>query len=187
MTAEQDLIDRAGRGEAGAFEQLAATHRPIAYRIALGILGEPDAAEDVAQDALVRLSAALPGFRAHGELKTWVYRVTLNLCRDQLRRQRRRAGDMELEAARQHPELTSEEQPERAVDFERARAAVSTAMDRLPAEQKEVLMLRFAADLPYAEIARVTRTAQGTVASRVFRALRRLGEELDPRHMEVLR
>lgn len=177
----------ADRAEGASLADLAAVHRPVAYRIALGVLGEPDAAEDVAQDMLVRLTAALPGFRGDAELKTWVYRVTLNLCRDQLRRRRRRAGDVRIDDAGGRPELVREDRPERAVDIERARAAITTALDLLPEEQKEVLMLRYVADLPYAEIARVTETAQGTVASRVFRALRRLGEELDPRHLEVLR
>jgi RNA polymerase sigma-70 factor (ECF subfamily) len=184
---EPVLIDRAVRGERAAFESLAATQRAAAYRIAMGLLDDADAAEDVAQDLLLRLATALPGFADESELKPWVYRVTVNLCRDRLRQSRRRAGDVPIESAVGLPSLSSEQPAEQAVDLERAGAAVAQALARLPGDQKEVLVLRYVAGLSYAEIARVTGSAQGTVASRVFRALKRLGEDLDPRHLEVLK
>jgi RNA polymerase sigma-70 factor, ECF subfamily len=183
---EQVLIDRAVRGEPDALNTLAATYRPIVYRIAVGILGDPDAAEDVAQDALLRLHAALPGLPSNAELKPWVYRVSVNLCRDQLRRRVRQSRNLTIDAAVHRADLATVERPDQTVDAERARAAVAEAMNRLSDEHREVLILRYVVGLPYAEIARSLSTAQGTVASRVFRALRRLGEELDPRHQEIL-
>ncbi len=175
------------RGETEALNSLATTFRPVIYRIAKGLLGDPDGAEDVAQDVLVRLTAALPGFRSETDLNPWIYRVTVNRCRDQLRRRVRRSRDVRVEDVASSRDLVTEERPEIALDLERAHAAVTEAMDRLPDEQREVLTLRYLAGLPYSEIARVTSTAQGTIASRVFRALRRLGDELDPRHLEVLK
>lgn len=179
----------AGAGERivpEAAGQGAIARRTEAYRIALGILGDADAAEDVAQDLLVRLGHAAPGLGDEHEERRWAYRVTVNLCRDRLRIQRRRRGDIPLDEASDHPALLTEDHPERRLDLERARAAVAEAMERLPGEQREVLALRFIAGLPYGEIARLVATPQGTVASRVYRALRRLGEQLDPRHLEVL-
>jgi len=183
---EEALIRRAAGGDAEAFEVLAARHRPSAVRLARTLLGEEDAAEDVAQELLIRLATALVGFRREAELSTWVYRVTLNLCRDHLRRVRRRAADVALDDAHHAPGLTTHTYPEEAVDSERARSAVRAALEMLPEDQKEAVMLRYAADLSYKEIARMTDTPQGTVASRVFRALKRLGQELEPRHLEVL-
>ena len=186
MTEERALIERASRGEVEAQDRLARLFRPVAYRIAFGMLGDPDAADDVAQDALVRLSAALPGFVGAEDLRPWVYRVTVNLCRDQLRRRKRRSRDVSVESVSE-ARLVLESTPETTVDRERARAAVTAALDRLPDESRQVLELRYLVGLPYHEIARVTKTAQGTIASRVFRALRRLGEEIDPLHLEVLK
>ena len=77
--AEWAWIERAVAGDVEAFEHLAEVHRPEALRLALALLGDAEAAEDIAQELLIRLSAALPGFRGDSELKTWVYRVTLNL------------------------------------------------------------------------------------------------------------
>ncbi len=186
MNDGSPLIDRAVRGEPEALERLVASQRRAAFRVARAVLGEPDAAEDIAQDTVVRLTAALPGFTGDTELDRWVYRVTLNLCRDHLRRRKRRARDIPIDRAEAVPELMTESLPERAVDLERAGAAVAEAMAALSSEQREILRLRFVAGLPYADIARVTSTPQGTIASRVFRALKRLGQILDPRHLEVL-
>jgi len=183
---EETLIRRAARGDAEAFEILAARHRPSAVRLARTLLGDDDAAEDVAQELLLRLAGALAGFRREAGLSTWVYRVTLNLCRDHLRRARRRAADVALDEAGHAPGLTTRAYPEDAVDSERAHTAVRAALETLPEDQKEAIMLRYAADLSYREIARMTDTPQGTVASRVFRALKRLGHELEPRHLEAL-
>ncbi|MCA9736808.1 MAG: RNA polymerase sigma factor [Gemmatimonadetes bacterium] len=187
MSAEPDLVQRAVEGDTTALATLVAEHRPAVVRVAQQILGDREAAEDVAQDALLRLQVALPGFRGDAELATWLYRVALNLCRDHLRRRRRREV-----VPLTHPSagraLAVEQEGGAGVDMERARAAVRAAIDRLPAEQAEAVRLRFLAELPYAEIARRTGVPQGTVASRVFRALVRLGEELGPTaHLEVVR
>ena len=186
MNEERLLIERAAGGEPEALDALARRHRPIVRRTALAVLGDEDAADDVAQDAMVRLQASLPGFRGEAELGTWLYRVTLNLCQDQLRSSRRRRH-VPLESAGSDPELRREEHPDETVDRERARAAVRAALESLPDDQREVLTLRYLADLPYAEIARILATPQGTVASRAFRALIRLGERLEPRHLEVIK
>ena len=186
MTGGEPVLDRAVGGDAEALNGLVTVHRATAYRIALAVLGDRDAADDVAQDAVVRLVAALPGFAGEEELKGWVYRVTVNRCRDQLRQRRRRSADLRIDAGADHPALADEPRPDQAVDVERARAAVSAAMDRLTDGHKEVLRLRYLVGLPYADIARITSTPQGTIASRVFRALKQLGEHLDRRHLEVL-
>lgn len=135
----------------------------------------------------MRMHASLPGFRGDAELSTWLYRVTLNLCRDHGRRTRRRRDTVDVADAGHALALRVHPAPERTVDLERAGAAVRAAIDRLPSEQKEAVLLRYMDDLPYDEIARITGAPPGTVASRVFRALERLGREIESRHTEVLR
>jgi len=174
-----DLVERASRGDEEAMDALVARHRPEVLRIAGHLLGESETAEDVAQEVMVRLHASLPGLRGDSELGTWLYRVTLNLCRDRMRAAKRRAPHVPVASVLDAPALRSEPTQDDAVDDERTRAAVRAAVARLPTEQKEAVSLRYLAELPYAEIARVTGTPQGTVASRVFRALKRLGKELE--------
>ena len=135
---------------------------------------------------MVRLTAALPGFRGDAALRTWVYRVALNLARDQLRWWRRRPN-VDLATAGQEGPLVSRTDPDRAIAAERLRGALTAAIEKLPTPQREAVTLRYISELSYEEIARITDTPLGTVASRVFRALKRLGEELDPKHLEVLK
>lgn len=186
VAISRELIERAVLGEPGAMDQLAAEYRPVARRTALGILGDPDAAEDVAQEAMIRLHSSLPGFRGDADLGTWLHRVTLNLSYDHLRRLRRRRTDVPITEARTTPDPVSVD-PHRSVDGERAREALRVAIDSLPDGLRETLVLRFVSDLSYAEIARVTGTPEGTVASRIYRALRRLGSDMEPKHLEIMR
>jgi RNA polymerase sigma-70 factor (ECF subfamily) len=185
VTDERALVARAQRGEPEALEALARAHRPAVLRIARHILGDPERAEDVTQDAFVRLQVSLPGFRGDAELSTWLYRVTLNLCRDHMRRRRAdRLDDRDVETAAARAGVV--ERLDTALDAERTREVVRAAIDRLPDDQKEVVVLRFISDLSYADIARITATPQGTVSSRMFRALKRLGRELEPHHLELI-
>lgn len=181
------LIARAARGEAEAAGALVVAHRPTVVRIARHMLGDAAAAEDVAQEVFVRLQAALPGFRGDAALSTWLYRVTLNLCRDQMRRDKRRKDDVGLDAVGEASASGPATRPDRDVDLERVRQAVRAAVDRLPPEQREAVLLRYMEEMSYREISRLTDTPQGTVASRVFRALERLGHDLEPRHLEVVK
>lgn len=179
-----DLIQRAAAGDTQALDHIAAAHRPRVLRTALHLTGDPDLAEDVTQDVFVRLQNALLGFRGDADLSTWLYRVTLNLCRDHARRRTRRA---EVGLDQLDPVEDASMNPERALALERLRTALRHALAGLPDEQREVVTLRFISDLPYAEIARLTGLPEGTVASRVFRGLRRLGETVESRHLEIIK
>lgn len=183
MTGDGARLTRAARGEDEALAELAAAWRPESYRAALAVLGDAQAAEDVAQEAMIRLQTSVAGFRGESELGTWLYRVTLNLCYDHFRRVRRRreGGPPPKDVA------GAPVDPHDRVDAERARAALHDALQLLTEEQREAVVLRYVSDLSYAEIARTTGVAPGTVASRIFRALRRLGTEMENKHLEILR
>ena len=183
MTAERDLIQRAARGEHDALSELAEVWRPRARRTALALLGDGDAAEDVAQEVMIRLHASLAGFRQESDLGTWLHRITLNVCYDHIRatKRRREDGPPRESSAAPAPD------PHERVDAQRARSALQTALDSLTHEQREAIVLRFVSELSYADIARATGVPAGTVASRIFRALKRLGSELESKHLEILR
>ncbi len=183
MSEERALIARAVTGDRPALDRLAALHRPTVLRIARHVLGDREAAEDATQDVFVRLHLWLPRFRGESELSTWLYRVTLNVCRDQLRRRRRAAGGQ----AREDAGPWVHDDPGFDLDARRLREAVRAAVNGLPDDQKEAITLRYLSGLSYAEIAERTATPQGTVASRVFRGLKRLGRDLAPRRLELIK
>ncbi len=186
MTHADDVLARAVLGDAGAFEALATEYRPVAFRTALSILGERDLADDVSQDALIRLRTALPGFRGDADLSTWVYRVALNLSYDLLRRRKRIPSGPPIEELREVP-AGEENDPHATIDAERARRAVNAAIDRLPEALRDPIRLRFVVGMSYRETALALGLPEGTVASRIYRALKRLGSDLETKHLEILR
>lgn len=166
-------------------QALAALHRPRVWRVAVRFLRDPDQADDVTQEAFLRLQRSPPSC-PDAQVGTWLHAVVVNLCRDRLRARLRRGTPVELDAAEGVAALTQRPDPEGRLDRERARRDLDAALARLPPEMERAVRLRYLDGLTYAEIAEATGAPVGTIASRVFRALRRLGEDLDPRHLEVL-
>ena len=87
---EAELIARAKAGDPGAFEQLVLDNQNRVYSLALRMLGDPEDAQDAAQEAFLNAWRALPTFKGESSFSTWVYRLTSNACIDHLRRRKRR-------------------------------------------------------------------------------------------------
>lgn len=95
------LLDAAKAGDEGAFEQLLKLHRTPVYRLALGMLGNPDEAADVCQDVFIRFYRSLRRLKAERGIRAWLRRVTVNRCYDMLKaRNRRKETLLETEEAR---------------------------------------------------------------------------------------
>ena len=92
---EAELIARAKAGDQGAFEQLVLDNQNRVYSLALRMLGDPEDAQDAAQEAFLNAWRALPTFKGESSFSTWVYRLTSNACIDHLRRRKRRR-DLEV-------------------------------------------------------------------------------------------
>lgn len=178
---------RAAAGDHSMMDGWIRDHRPAVVRTARHLLGDAALAEDVAQDVFVRLQGAFEAFRGDADVGTWLYRVTLNRCRDVLRRERPRwkeRSPVDIAAA---TGLSNDQGPDASLermDSERRQRLVRAAVDRLPGEQREAVLLRYEHDLSYDEIARATGVPRGTVASRVFRALAKLGDDLTTSDLE---
>ncbi len=165
-------------------QALAVLHRPRVRRVALRFLRDPDAADDVTQDVFVRLQRSPPKLD-DTRIGSWLHTVTLNLCRDQLRRRARAAERLATDDAPATAAAAGAD-PAARLDRDRARRALDQAIERLPADQARAIRLRFVEGLSYGDIARRLGVPQGTVASRVFRALARLGQDVEALHLEVL-
>jgi RNA polymerase sigma-70 factor (ECF subfamily) len=168
------LVRRAARGDDRAFDILAERHAPALLRLATHRLGgDRVVGEEVVQDALVRLHRALPRFRGMSSLRTWLVRITLNLCADEARRRRRAARHVAIEEADRHgPVLEPGESV--ADDVARVRAVIA----RLPDGLKTVIELRYDAGLSYLEISEVVGCPLGTVGTRLTTALREIRREI---------
>lgn len=170
MTLEDyGLIHRASRGDVEAFTQLVRRHSDLVYRVALRILG-PEEAKDASQEVWVRVWKALEGFRAESAFTTWIYKVTVNTCLSELRRERGRA-----ERERDH-EIIAHLGEQRAGDDPEAAALGRERMDEaiqclqsLRPDHRAALVLRHLEGLSYPEISEVLEVPEGTAKGWVSR------------------
>ena len=163
-----ELVARANRGEADAFEQLYRCHREFVFRLALRRLGNIDDALDVLQDTFMHLFARFPGFELRAAMTSFLYPVVDHLCRDR-REQRRRTVDID--------ELDSDSEP--SAWYPESAGATAHLLARLGPEQRELLTLRFVNDLSLAQLSHVLGAPLGTIKARLHRAIVALRQKVD--------
>lgn len=179
---ERELVASARRGDREAFRQIVERHQNDVYYLALGLLRNPDDAEDAVQDVFIRAYKSLARFRGDARLGTWLYRVTLNACRDQQRKARfaRLQHSLGLlpDPESRWVEERADADPERLAASGRIRQDLARALDRLSPAERDTFVLRQLQELSIRETAQVTGRAEGTVKNLLFRALRKLQKEL---------
>jgi RNA polymerase sigma-70 factor, ECF subfamily len=174
--AEAGLVAACRRGDERAFETLVALHERMVYGLAARLLGDQEEARDLAQDVFLQVFRTVGSFRGHSSLRTWIYRIVVNLCRNRHRFWQRRArhrscgldelsGAEELRVSR--PGVPSPFEMTRR--SERARQ-VQRALLRLKFDHRLVLVLREVEGLSCDEVAATLGVAVGTVKSRLARA-----------------
>jgi RNA polymerase sigma-70 factor (ECF subfamily) len=176
------LVMRARNGDRTAFGELVRLHQRRVWRVCRQYLGAADA-EAAAQDALVKAYTSLASFDGRSAFTTWLTRIAINTCLDELRRQRRegRRADEATDAGRDDALALLPDDgagPEDLSIQRQAVARLSVLERQLPERQREVFRLRFYAELELEEIATALGVHVGTVKTQLHRAVRRLREEL---------
>jgi len=160
-----ELVDLARGGDARAWQALFERHYPMVHRLAFRWCGAGQDAEDVAQEVFVKLVRKLQTFRRRSSFRTWLYRITVNTARDSGRR-------LSLRQSR-HESLSDERPGNDPADPPRDMVMVSwieSALDRLPAPQKEAVLLVLGEGMSHGEAAEVLGCMEATVSWRIFRA-----------------
>jgi RNA polymerase sigma-70 factor (ECF subfamily) len=156
------LLRLAKAGDAAAFEQILILHERRVFFTALRMLGCVEDAQDAAQEVFLKLHKHLRGFDHARAFSPWLYRMTVNVCRNIAVRRRRDEGvaldSIELQAATASPDLEEE------------RRIVRLALRRLPGKERAALVLRDIEGLPTAEVARALGSSEATVRSQVSSA-----------------
>ena len=161
-----------------AFETLVVRYERYVYNLALRVVGNPDEAEDLAQQAFVRAWRALPNFRGQAKFSTWLYRIVTNLCYNCLPHIKKDLAMLAPDEEALHmPDERQAVEPG-LLDAE-LRECLHRAIEALPEGYRLLLTLRHLQELSYEEIAQVTGLPLGTVKTGIFRARRRLKDVLD--------
>jgi RNA polymerase sigma-70 factor (ECF subfamily) len=186
---ELTLVERCRSGDAAAFDSLVAKYASQVYNLAYRMVGDPDDADDVAQEVFLRVHRAIKSFRGSSSFTTWIYRVATNVCLDELKRRKRRpalAEWSEQEEAAVDPSPAGLGDPEATALRRERQDLVQRAIRSLPEAQRAVLVLYDLQGLSYDEIAEALGASLGTVKSRLNRARVALKSKL-ARHLELLR
>ncbi len=171
--AEQDLVERARRGDVDAYAELVAMHQQIAFRTAHLITGNAADAQDAAQEACVKAYNALWRFRSGAPFRPWLLRIVANESHNQRRSASRRAG-LARRAGERPVSGDAAPSPEATVLAAERRATVLGAVNALAEPQRLAIACRYLLELSEAETAAVLGCRLGTVKSRVSRALAQL-------------
>lgn len=171
------LLVRARAGDAHAFRMLVARYEPVVAATVIGMLGPGDDADDVGQETFIRFHAALDRFRGDASLKTYLVRIAMNLSLNTLTRRTRRARRF-LPWGRTMAEPTMPATD--AIETDELRDVVRTALDRLGPKHRPVVVLRLIDGYSTRETATILGVPEGTVLSRLSRALRELEPLLAP-------
>jgi RNA polymerase sigma-70 factor (ECF subfamily) len=172
---ERDLVLRAQRGDANAFETLVDAHWGIAFRLALVITRNPADAEDAAQEAMLKCWRALGRFRSSEPLRPWLLRIVANEAQNR-RRTAGRTARLVLRAQAAHLSGGAAPSPEELTVAADERERLLAELEGLPDPARTVLACRYLLDLSEAETAAALDVRVGTVKSRTARALERLRE-----------
>jgi RNA polymerase sigma-70 factor (ECF subfamily) len=184
--SDEALMVRYQRGEMAAFALLAERHQTAIFNFVLRQIRTPAVAEEIAQEVFMRIIEGAAAFKHEAKFTTWAYTIARNLCIDHARKASHRRHDSLDQTDREggaplgervadlHPRASTE----RAAVATQIQERVVAAVEALPAEQREVFLLRQLGNLPFQEIAVVTGTPENTVKSRMRYALERLQEAL---------
>ena len=185
---DEELVALSVQGDHDSFNELVHRwERPI-YALAYRTIGREDDARDVCQETFLRAFRALPAFRGDAKFSSWLYRITINLCRDWVRRQRRSptvqvGEDVDLS------ELAAAQGPTESIEDLVARRDLSQQVERamaaLSADQRTAIVLKEYHGMTFQEIATVLGCPLSTVKTRLYQGMTTLRRELDGRGERV--
>lgn len=184
-TDDKVLVARCKEGDRDAFRRLVQKYERRIYGIVVGMIRDREEAWDLTQEVFVKVYRHLGSFEGNSSLYTWMYRITVNLSIDYIRK-RKEAG-LEYDDARRHdgrvdmngPMGKPVDTPPQRLLREELVGKVNLALERLSPKHKQIVILREVEGLAYQEIADVLGISIGTVMSRLFHARRNMQRVLE--------
>ena len=177
--SDESLVHAAQKGDMIAFEELVARHRDKIYGRAFSLMRNEDEALDLSQEAWVKGWQRLKQFQGEASFLTWMTRIAINLCLDQLRKHKRQRAesieqlDEELGGVERQMPIVNPNPTER-LELNELRQRIDKALAQLSYEHRTVIVLHEFEELEYKQIAKVMGCSIGTVMSRLFYARRKM-------------
>jgi RNA polymerase sigma-70 factor (ECF subfamily) len=187
-TSGPELMAMVAAGDQGAFETVMRSHNQVLYRAARSIVRNDAEAEDIVQESWLLAYRSAAGFRGESSLSTWLTRIVVNEANGRLRKERRRAGILQLVPANEldaneeeimdEPPSSAPDAPDEAMLRLEARRLIEARIDALPDKLRTVFVLRAVEDMSVQETAAALGMPEATVRSHFFRARALLREAL---------
>ena len=174
------LIQRFIEGDESTFRTLVQRHKDKIRNIIYLTLNSSDSVDDIAQDVLITIYKNLKSFRFQSQFSTWLYRITVNKCKDHLRKVRIRSIFIPIKDGEEDPVYIP------SMEHKDISEIVNQAISKLPEKLRLPLLLKDIEGLSYQEIAETVNCEIGTVKSRIFRAREGLRELLKPYEQELI-
>ncbi|MDQ5898685.1 MAG: polymerase sigma factor RpoE [Pseudomonadota bacterium] len=188
--ADQQLVERVRQGDMQAFEMLVVKYQRRIERLIGRFVRDVDLVPDIAQETFIRAYRAIPQFRGESAFYTWLYRIAVNTAKKALSDMRRDpvmtdsalagASQEDEGTERREHELSHDETPEALMASREIADTVNSAIEALPEDLRQAIVLREIEGLSYDEIAEVMACPIGTVRSRIFRAREAIAARLRP-------
>ena len=182
---DTELIERFQRGDTAAFDTLFTRYQKRTYRLVQRYISNREDALDLTQDAFIRAYQGLSDFKSQCQFYSWLYRITVNLCIDFLRKKAR--SEVLLYDSDESGELPManipdprSESPAKALENKELRAHIRKAVRRLPPKQRQIFILRHWDGLSLKDIAATVGRSDGTVKAHLLHAHRNLRKHLRP-------
>ncbi len=181
---EHALVRQVLEGDGEAYRVLVERYQDRIYYVCYGFVRNQEDARDLAQESFVKAYRNLPGFEFRSKFYSWLARIATNLCIDWLRRKKVRKAEEfdESIAAHESAGVLSmahyKNDPRRAVESNQLRVRLMAAIEELPDQQRQAIVLREIDGLPYRDIAEIMGIPEGTVMSRLYYARKKLQQAL---------
>ena len=178
--SDVDLIRKFQEGDEASFNQLVVRYQERIYWVARRFVADHDSADDVTQEVFCKVYESLCEFRGDSTMFTWLYRITVNVALNAVRKQKIReffridelfdAEDVEGAA------------PDELLERQENRSLIERAIETLPAKQKSVFLLRYYEEMPNEEIAKILKTSVGGLKANYFHAFKKIEEYVKRAH-----
>jgi len=178
--SDSELIELFQNGDESAFNHLVLRYQEKVYWVARRFVNDHDGADDVTQDVFCKVYESLGSFRGEASVYTWLYRITVNIALNSLRRQKVREFFRidEMFEAKDEDSVA----PDEALEQQEQKTLIEEAITKLPEKQKSVFVLRYYDELPYEDISKILKTSVGGLKANYFHAVKKIQEYVRRAH-----